>query len=153
MAGAGAPSLRRLHTFQRRLHLLVHEVDGLERADHHPELDDPAFVVAADDVDAQAGIPFPAGPVEIIRNELAPELLRHLTLSSAVLTPHDFLQSRVLDELCPVQNLRSRALEMATKLAVQPGFQTVKQHVRGDLRERIGRFVASGHDPFLDAFG
>lgn len=103
--------------------------------------------------EAQAGIPFPAGPVEIIRNELAPELLRHLTLSSAVLTPRDFLQSRVLDELCPVQDLRSRALEMATKLAAQSGFQAVKQQVRGDLRERIGRFVASGHDPFLDAFG
>ena len=103
--------------------------------------------------EAQAGIPFPAGPVEIIRNELAPELLRHLTLSSAVLTPRDFLQSRVLDELCPVQDLRSRALAMATKLAAQPGFQAVKQQVRGDLRERIGRFVASGHDPFLDAFG
>jgi len=103
--------------------------------------------------EAQAGIPFPAGPVEIIRNELSPELLRHLTLSSAVLTPRDFLQSRVLDELCPVQDLRSRALAMATKLAAQPGFQAVKQQVRGDLRERIGRFVASGHDPFLDAFG
>jgi len=103
--------------------------------------------------EAQAGIPFPAGPVEIIRNELAPELLRHLTLSSAVLTPRDFLQSRVLDELCPVQDLRSRALAMATKLAAQSGFQAVKQQVRGDLRERIGRFVASGHDPFLDAFG
>ena len=80
-------------------------------------------------------------------------MLRHLTLSSAVLTPRDFLQSRVLDELCPVQDLRSRALAMATKLAAQPGFQAVKQQVRGDLRERIGRFVASGHDPFLDAFG
>jgi|SRR5690349_17958065 len=103
--------------------------------------------------EAQAGIPFPAGPVEIIRNELAPELLRHLALSSAVLTPRDFLQSRVLDELCRAGDLRSRALAMATKLAAQPGFQAVKRQVRGELLERINRFVASGRDPFLDAFG
>jgi len=103
--------------------------------------------------EAQAGIPFPAGPLEVIRNELAPELLRHLTLTSAVLTPRDFLQSRALDELCPVQDLRSQALAMASKLAAQPGFEAVKQQVRGDLRGRIGGFAASGHDPFLDAFG
>src|SRR6478609_7765456 len=33
-------------------HLLVHGLDRLERPHHHAELDDPAGVVAADDVDA-----------------------------------------------------------------------------------------------------
>lgn len=102
--------------------------------------------------EAQAGIPFPAGPVEVIRNELAPELLRHLTLSSAVLTPRDFLQARVLDELSAAEELRSRSLAMATKLAAQPGFQAVKRQMRGDLLGRINRFVSSGDDPFLEAF-
>jgi enoyl-CoA hydratase len=37
--------------------------------------------------EAQAGIPFPAGPLEIMRHELAPELLRRLTLTSAALKP------------------------------------------------------------------
>jgi len=103
--------------------------------------------------EAQAGIPFPAGPLEVMRHELAPELLRHLTLTSAVLTPREFLQARVLDELCPAQDLRSRSLAIVSKLAAQPGFRAVKQQVRGGLAERIGRFVAAGHDPFLDAFG
>ncbi|MGG6549668.1 UNVERIFIED_CONTAM: enoyl-CoA hydratase/isomerase family protein, partial [Prevotella sp. 15_C9] len=30
--------------------------------------------------EAQAGIPFPAGPLEVMRHELAPTLLRRLTL-------------------------------------------------------------------------
>lgn len=102
--------------------------------------------------EAQAGIPFPAGPLEVIRNELAPELLRQLTLTSAVLNPREFLQARVLDELCAVQDLRSRSLAMAGKLAAQPGFQAVKRQVRGELAERVGRFAAQGQDAFLDAF-
>ena len=50
--------------------------------------------------EAKAGIPFPAGPLEVIRHELAPELLRRLTLSSAVLGTRELLEARVIDELC-----------------------------------------------------
>ena len=41
-----------LHLLQHRLHLGVEEIDGLQRADHHLELDDLACVVAGEDVDA-----------------------------------------------------------------------------------------------------
>ena len=41
-----------LEQLQHAGHLLVDGVDGLERADHHPELDDLPVGVAADDVDA-----------------------------------------------------------------------------------------------------
>ena len=37
---------------QHRSHLLVDQVDGLERAQHHLEVDDPAGIVPADHVDA-----------------------------------------------------------------------------------------------------
>ena len=47
-----ASSVRRLHRLEHGAHLPVHQVDGLQRADHHPDLDDAALVVAADDVDA-----------------------------------------------------------------------------------------------------
>ena len=39
-SGRSSRSARRLHLLQHRGHLLVHEVDRLQRADHHPELDD-----------------------------------------------------------------------------------------------------------------
>jgi hypothetical protein len=35
----------------------VHDVDGLQRADHDTELDDPAVLVDTDDVDAVTYVP------------------------------------------------------------------------------------------------
>ena len=63
--------------------------------------------------EAQAGIPFPAGPLEVIRNELAPELLRRLTLTSAVLNPHELLEARIIDELCAVEQLQPGSIALA----------------------------------------
>jgi enoyl-CoA hydratase len=63
--------------------------------------------------EAQAGIPFPAGPLEIIRHELGPELLRRLTLTSAVLSARELLDSRTIDELC--------AVEEVTRAGKEPG--------------------------------
>src|SRR6516162_11248119 len=57
--------------------------------------------------EARAGIPFPAGPLEIIRHELAPELLRRLTLTSAVLGVRELRDCRTIDELCAVDDLES----------------------------------------------
>jgi enoyl-CoA hydratase len=72
--------------------------------------------------EAQAGIPFPAGPLEIMRHELAPELLRVMTLTSAVLKPRELQAARVLDALCPADDVRPRSLAAAKGLAAQPGF-------------------------------
>ena len=41
----------RLHSLEHLPHLLVNGIDGLERPDHHFELDDLAVVVARNDVD------------------------------------------------------------------------------------------------------
>jgi enoyl-CoA hydratase len=78
--------------------------------------------------EAQAGIPFPAGPLEVIRNELAPELLRRLTLTSAVLNQHELPEARIIDELCAVEQLQSRSIALAKNFSAQPGFQAVKRH-------------------------
>jgi enoyl-CoA hydratase len=103
--------------------------------------------------EAQAGIPFPAGPLEVMRHELAPELLRHLTLTSAVLTPRALREAQVLDVLCPADELLPRSIAAAKGLAAQRGFRAVKQQVRGALAARLAGLAAAGQDPFLDAFG
>ena len=72
--------------------------------------------------EAQAGIPFPAGPLEIMRHELSPELLRAMTLTSAVLKPRELVAARVVDALCPVEEIRSRSLAAAKTLAAQQAF-------------------------------
>ena len=41
-----------LHLFQHDLHLRVHEIDGLQGADHDLEFGDLALVVEGHDVDA-----------------------------------------------------------------------------------------------------
>jgi enoyl-CoA hydratase len=103
--------------------------------------------------EAQAGIPFPAGPLEIMRHELAPELLRRLTLTSAVLGGRELLETGVLDELCPPEALTSTAMAMAKRMAAQPAFRAVKQQIRGGLRERLAALAAKRQDPFIAAFG
>jgi enoyl-CoA hydratase len=103
--------------------------------------------------EAQAGIPFPAGPLEVLRHELAPELLRRLTLTSAVLGTRELLGSRIIDELCAAHDLISRSLAKAKSLAAQPAFHTVKRQIRGGLAQRVAALASSGHDAFLREFG
>jgi len=102
--------------------------------------------------EAQAGIPFPAGPLEILRHELAPEMLRRLSLSSAVLGVHELFKTGILDALYASASLTSKAVEHAKGLALQPAFRTVKHQIRGGLAERLAALAASGEDPLLKAF-
>jgi enoyl-CoA hydratase len=103
--------------------------------------------------EAQAGIPFPAGPLEVMRHELAPELLRLMTLTSTVLKPQELLRARVVDQLCPADEIKPRSLAAAKSLAAQPGFSAVKRQIRGQLAERLAALAASGQDAFLGDFG
>ncbi len=87
--------------------------------------------------EAQAGVTFPDGPAEVIRDELPGPLLRHMALSSQ-LVPADLLyQRRVFDEVVPRDQLLDRARQKAVELAKQPAFTSVKQILRGDLRRRL----------------
>ncbi|MBR0938622.1 enoyl-CoA hydratase/isomerase family protein [Bradyrhizobium jicamae] len=103
--------------------------------------------------EAQAGIPFPAGPLEVMRHELSPELLRRLTLTSAVLRTRECHELRILDTLCAAEDLQSAAIVAARSLAAQPGFRAVKRQIRGGLAERLADLASTGHEPSLGAFG
>jgi len=103
--------------------------------------------------EAQAGIPFPIGPLEVIRHELSPELLRRMALTSAVLGMRELQGSRAIDELCAVEDLRSKALAKAKRLAAQPAFRTVKRQIRGGLAQRVAALASSGQDALLEEFG
>jgi enoyl-CoA hydratase len=102
--------------------------------------------------EAQAGVPFPAGPAEIIRSELPPDLLRRWTLSSEVVSAAALAGHGVIDALCPVHALVETALRRAAALAAQPAFATVKRQVRGPLAGRVAALAAQGDDPFLASF-
>ena len=49
--------------------------------------------------EAKAGIPFPAGVLEIVRAELSAPVLRQLTLHSRIFTPKQLVDSGVIDEI------------------------------------------------------
>ena len=102
--------------------------------------------------EAQAGIPFPAGPLEIMRAELRPELLRRLTLTSAVLGVQELREAGVLDELHASVDLVPAAIKRAARLAQQPAFSRVKKQIRGDLASRLFALAATGEDAFIDSF-
>jgi enoyl-CoA hydratase len=103
--------------------------------------------------EAQAGIPFPAGPVEVMRHELAPELLRLMTLTSAVLTTRELFDARIMDALCASEAVEAKSLAMAKQLAAQSGFRAVKRQIRGALTERLAALASTGEEPFLSVFG
>jgi enoyl-CoA hydratase len=99
-----------------------------------------------------AGIPFPAGPLEIMRHELHPELLRRLALGGEVLNPQELLEADVLDDLCVDKDVAAQAIELARNLSSQPGFRAVKQQIRGGLAKRLADLAAAGEDAFLSEF-
>jgi enoyl-CoA hydratase len=97
--------------------------------------------------------PLCGGPLEIMRHELYPELLRRLTLTRAVLSMRQRLESRIIDELCAVDDLKSRSLVQAKNLVAQPALRTVKRQIRGGLAQRVGALAFAGQDPFVGDFG
>jgi len=104
-------------------------------------------------IEAQAGVPFPAGPLAVIIAELSPELLRRLTLTSETLPPHAMHRLGVVDELCAAEDLAARGEARLRALAAQPGFTLVKQQVRRATIARLAAIVAQGEDPLIAAFG
>ncbi len=100
--------------------------------------------------EAKAGIPFPAGPAEIIRHELPASILRRLTLTSKVIGVDDMQAAGVFDEVVPREILLNRAAEIAQAMTSQPAFSMVKRQVRGDLADHLTELAASGADPLAD---
>ncbi|OYY63097.1 enoyl-CoA hydratase/isomerase family protein [Sphingomonas sp. 28-62-11] len=101
--------------------------------------------------EAKAGVPFPAAPLEIIKAELAPELLRRLTLTSQTMPPAALHQLGVIDGLCSADDLLATAEARVRQLADQPAFGLVKQQIRRDTLARLRAIVASGQDSLIEA--
>lgn len=102
--------------------------------------------------EAQAGVPFPAGPLEVIRAELGPDVLRRLTLTSETETPERLAAQGVIDRLVE-DDLVAAAVARAAALAGQPAFGLVKRQIRSPVVARLRALVAAGKDPLIAALG
>lgn len=101
--------------------------------------------------EAQAGIPFPVGPLELIRSELSADLLRRLTLTSLPLSPGQLHGLGVIDHLSSADRIAETANRQVHALADQPAFRLVKDQVRGPTARRLEALARSGRDPLLAA--
>ncbi len=100
-------------------------------------------------MEARAGVPFPSGPVEIVRDELPGPLLRSLTLTSRAV-PSSFLAGEgVFDELAAPEAIGGLARERAQELASQPAFAAVKAQMRGALAARVAARAREAREPFF----
>lgn len=99
--------------------------------------------------EARAGIPFPAGPMEIIQAELPAPLLRQLTLLCRTFTPQELSDAGVVDEMCRPKEIVRKSIETCQEMAALPAFGAVKDQLKTGLREKVGQWMAAGDDPLL----
>jgi len=117
------------------------------------------YRIAVDDVtlrlgltEARAGVPFPIGPLAIIKREVHGGLLRQLALSSRVLGPHELAAHALIDALTDRDSIVETAIATVRELAAQPAFGVVKRQLRGELAAELAALATSKHDPLVDAF-
>jgi enoyl-CoA hydratase len=103
--------------------------------------------------EARAGVPFPAGPVAIMKHEISMGLLRQMTLSSRVVSPQDMAQYGLVDALANKEHIVEKAVAAARELASQPAFAVVKKQVRGGIAAEVQALAIAATDPFLGSFG
>lgn len=103
--------------------------------------------------EARAGVPFPAGPIEVMKAELAPDLLRRLTLTGAVLSPEELRLAGPIDSLVEAGSLLAAACALGREMASQTAFGLVKAQLRASTIERLRSIVATGDDPLLARIG
>lgn len=102
--------------------------------------------------ETRAGIPYPAGPMAVLKAELAPHVARQLVLVARNISPQQALAWGVVDELHPRERVLSRALEVARDLGSAPadGYARIKQQLRGEVANRLRQVIRDGSDPLLE---
>lgn len=100
--------------------------------------------------EARAGVPFPAGALKVVQNEVAPAVLRRLTLTSETISASDIMAHDLADAMCASDALLATALEIARDTASQPAFQEVKRQMRGDLIDAVAALAHSGEDSLAE---
>ncbi len=90
-----------------------------------------------------AGVPFPPGPLAVVRGDLDPSVVRDLCLTGRAVEPAEALSMRVIDELVEPDELLGRASERACELAAFPAYAVVKGQTRGPLIAELEQIVAA----------
>ena len=98
--------------------------------------------------EVSAGVPFPAGPLAVVRAELDPSVMRDLCLTGRAVGPGEALALRIVEEVLDPPELLDRARGRALELAAFPAYALVKAQVRGRLIAELEQ-IAAGDDPLI----
>jgi len=99
--------------------------------------------------EAEAGIPFPAGPLAVVRAELAPAQLRALALGSLTAAPESEAFAGIIDRVVEPSALLEAAFGEVRRLSALPAYGRVKQQLRAPTLERLARIVERDEEPLL----
>jgi enoyl-CoA hydratase len=99
-----------------------------------------------------AGVPFPAGPLAVVRAELDPSVMRDLCLTGRTVGADEARALHVVDEILEPQELLDRARERALELAGLPAYPLVKAQVRAPLIAEL-QLIATRDDPLISSRG
>lgn len=102
--------------------------------------------------EVQAGVPYPAAAMHIVRAELRPAVARELCLTGRVLSPQEALALEVVDRVCAPDALVAQAVAHAAELAELPAYARVKQQLRQETAELTHVVVTQELDPMLDSW-
>ena len=98
--------------------------------------------------EVSAGVPFPAGPLAVVRSELDPSVMRDLCLTGRAVGPDEALALRIVEAVLDPPELLDRARERALELASFPAYALVKAQVRGRLISELEQ-IAAADDPLI----
>lgn len=101
--------------------------------------------------EVRVGVRFPVGPFEIARSALSNEACRRFMLSGRNHDAATALALGAVDEVVPVEQVGTRALEVAAEFARIPPqtFAHTKQLLRGEVLDRIAAATQGGAEPML----
>jgi enoyl-CoA hydratase len=99
--------------------------------------------------EAEAGIPFPPGPLAVVRAEHAPAQLRALALGSLTAGPESEAFAGIIDRVVEPSALLEAAFGEVRRLSALPAYGRVKQQLRAPTLERLARIVERDEEPLL----
>jgi len=99
--------------------------------------------------EAGAGIPFPAGPLAVVRAELAPAEARVLALGSLAAGPEAEIFSGIIDCVVEATELLESAFEEVRRLSALRAYGRVKQQLRAATIQRLIQIVERDEEPLL----
>lgn len=102
--------------------------------------------------EVQAGVPFPAIPLLVVKAELGPQLTSKLVLSGEPITPQESVECGLFDEALEEEGLLGRSLAEASKLASLPAYGRVKSQLRADVCKQSDEIIKAASDPMLESW-